>query len=78
MAHRDAPLSELGRLRMARHHVESWSSIRGTAETGAPRFLPRLRAAVVGDLLSAASDLAWWSGAAARSTSSTTMPSRDC
>ena len=32
MPHRNAPLSELGRLRMARFHVESGSTIRGTAE----------------------------------------------
>jgi transposase InsO family protein len=32
MAHANAPLSELGRLKMARFHVESGSTIRGTAE----------------------------------------------
>jgi transposase InsO family protein len=32
MAHANAPLSELGRLRLARFHVESGSTIRGTAE----------------------------------------------
>lgn len=32
MPHRNAPLSELGRLRLARFHVESGSTIRGTAE----------------------------------------------
>jgi transposase len=32
MAHANAPLSELGRLKLARFHVESGSTIRGTAE----------------------------------------------
>lgn len=32
MTHRNAPLSELGRLKLARFHVESGSTIRGTAE----------------------------------------------
>lgn len=32
MTHRNAPLSELGRLKLARFHVESGSSIRATAE----------------------------------------------
>lgn len=32
MAHGNAPLSELGRLRLARFHVESGSTIRATAE----------------------------------------------
>ncbi len=32
MSHANTPLSELGRLRMARFHVESGSTIRATAE----------------------------------------------
>ena len=32
MSHANAPLSELGRLKLARFHIESGSTIRGTAE----------------------------------------------
>lgn len=53
MPHRNAPLSELGRLKLARFHVESGASIRATAErfqvstTTVIRWSRRYRAVLV-------------------------------
>jgi len=54
MSHANAPLSELGRLKLARFHVESGSTIRGTAErfqvstTTVIRWVRRYRAVQAG------------------------------
>jgi transposase InsO family protein len=64
MAHANAPLSELGRLKLARFHVESGSSIRGTAErfqvstTTVIRWSRRYRAVLAAGLTPTSRDMA--------------------
>lgn len=64
MAHANAPLSELGRLKLARFHVESGSTIRGTAErfqvstTTVIRWARRYRAVQAAGMTPTARDMA--------------------
>lgn len=64
MAHANAPLSELGRLKLARFHVESGSTIRGTAErfqvstTTVIRWARRYRAVQAQGMTPASRDMA--------------------
>lgn len=80
MAHANAPLSELGRLRMARHHVERGGTIRQTAErfqvstTTVIRWVARYREVLAVGRVPRASDMVDRSSRPRRSPTRTRRP----